>query len=269
MTDLAVVEPEFIANSAAHQTEQAEIDIQVATAKRWPRDIDRSLQRMKAMSIRSPKVAAACFYVLPRGGKNIEGGSIRLAEIVYMCWGNLRLKARVIGAEDVFIRAMATSWDLETNVGLERDSLRRIVDSHGRRYSHDMIVTTGNAAASIAIRQAVFASIPRVYVDEIVEHCMQVAAGKRGNLDDEKKRWFAWYEEKGIGRDQVLELLGKDGPEAIEIEDITTLQGLSNALRDGETTLKDVFGQAPVEDGSKKFGFAKKKNGNGGGDKSK
>lgn len=218
------------------------------------------------MAIRNPKVADACFYDIPRGGKRLRDGSIRLAEIIATCWGNLRWKSRIIGAEDIFVRSRGTCWDLETNVARESDSLRGITDKGGRRYSNDMIVVTGNAAASIAARNVVFSIIPRVFVDEIVAHCIDVAVGKRGNVEDERRKWFGWYEEKGISRDQVLELLGKDGPEAVDIDDITTLQGLHNALRDGETTIQDVFGQPPTEDGTKSFGF-KKKNGNG--DKSK
>ena len=45
-----------------------------------------------------PKTAEGCFFSLPRGGKRLEGPSIRLAEICAATYGNLRCGSRISGA---------------------------------------------------------------------------------------------------------------------------------------------------------------------------
>ena len=47
------------------------------------------------------EVAGSCFYKLSRGGKTIEGPSVRLAEIVASAWGNLKFGARIIDEPSV------------------------------------------------------------------------------------------------------------------------------------------------------------------------
>ena len=75
---------------------RSEIDIQISTAKHYPRVIDTSLESSRAMIATSPEIASGCFYSLTKGGKIITGPSIRLAEILMANWGNLNVGGRVI-----------------------------------------------------------------------------------------------------------------------------------------------------------------------------
>ena len=257
---LEALQPDAIAEAptVVEQLTRGEVDMQVATAKRWPRSIQFFKQQAMALAVKSPEVARACFYILPRGGKKIEGPSIRLAEIVATSWTNLRCEARVLQVGDTMLTAQATCWDMQTNVLVRREVQRRITDKHGRRYQDDMVVVTGNAACSIALRNAIFSVVPRAYVDDIYQHCRRVAAGQRGSLDDARKKWLDWYAKRDVTKAQLLDLLDKPGIDDIDIDDITTLQGLATALAEGETTLEELFGPAEAKDknGVKKFGFA-------------
>lgn len=243
--------------TVVEQLTRGEVDMQVATAKRWARSVVQFKQNALAMAVKNPRVAQSCFYILPRGGKKIEGPSIRLAEIVAICWGNLRCETRVIGADATMITAQATAWDMQSNVLVRKEVQRRITDSRGKRYNDDMIVMTGNAAASIALRNAIFTVVPQAYVMEIFDHCKKVAAGERGSLEQARAHWMKTWEDKGATKAQVLELLGKKGLEDVDVDDITTLQGLYNALSEGETSLEDLFGPPETQDknGVRKFGF--------------
>ena len=242
--------------SVVEQLTRGEVDMQVATAKRWARSLTQFRQSALAMAAENGKIAGACFYVLPRGGKKIEGPSIRLAEIVAQCWGNLRCESRVLGSDATTVTAQATAWDMQSNVLVRKEVRRRITDSEGRRYNDDMIIMTGNAACSIALRNAIFTVVPQTYVASIFEHCKKVAAGERGTLEQARAHWLKWWEEKGAPRERIFELLGRKGAEEITVDDINTLQGLSNALNDGGTSLEDLFGTEPQEStGTRKFGF--------------
>lgn len=62
---------------------RAEVDIQIATAKQYPRDINASLNKIATYATMDRETAEDCFYVLRRKGKNgqdnvIEGLSVRM-----------------------------------------------------------------------------------------------------------------------------------------------------------------------------------------------
>jgi hypothetical protein len=260
-TELETRSPEIITQTSLQQITSAEVDMQVATAKRFPRSIKEFKQETKSIALRTPQIAQSCFYVLPRAGKRIEGPSIRLAEIVAGTWGNLRCETRVINVGEKTITAQATAWDMQRNVLVRCETSRRITDKKGKRYSDDMVVTTGNAASSIALRNAIFRVVPLSYVDEIYHECKQVAVGNGGGIDQAKQDWLAHFGRMGIESERVFEMLGKAGVEDIGVDDISTLQGLNTALREGQTTLEEVFPEK-LKPGTKTFGFkAKKQNG--------
>ena len=63
---------------------RSEVDIQIATAHRFPRDIRRAKDNIAAIAMMSKDVAYSCFYHLERKGadgtvNNIEGISIRFS----------------------------------------------------------------------------------------------------------------------------------------------------------------------------------------------
>jgi len=83
----------------------------------------------------------------------------------------------VLGHDDQFVTARGTSWDVETNVVIAYEVKRRITTSDGRTYGADMIGVTGNAAASIALRNAIFKNIPTPFWKPIYLACRKVVAG--------------------------------------------------------------------------------------------
>lgn len=251
---------EFVDTAIVEQLTRGEVDMQVSTAKRYPRSIQEFKQQALSMAIKTPEIARSCFYVIPRGGKKIEGPSIRLAEVIAVTWGNLRCETRVVSVGDKTITAQATAWDMQRNVLIRCESSRRITGKSGDRYSDDMIVMTGNAAASVALRNAIFKVVPMSYVKEIYDQCKRVAASEGGGIDAAKANWVKYFERLGVTEAQILQLLGKKGMDDVDIEDITTLQGLSTALDEGQTTIEEIFRPEPMENGTQAFGF-KAKNG--------
>ena len=100
---------------------RAELDVQISTAKAYPRDVHRSLQYAEQLATMDEETAQSCFYVLPRKDKDgtkkeIKGASIRLAEIIANAWGNIHAATRIIENDGRHITAEGIAWDLETNV---------------------------------------------------------------------------------------------------------------------------------------------------------
>lgn len=67
---------------------RAEIDIQIATAHKYPRDLKRSIKTAKDMATSSVEIAEDCRYMKPVGKDRngvmqyADGPSVRLAEIM-------------------------------------------------------------------------------------------------------------------------------------------------------------------------------------------
>lgn len=263
--EMELAQPQYMEASIVEQLTRGEVDMQVATAKRFPRSMKRFQAEAQTLALKNASVAASCFYVLPRGGKTIEGPSTRLAEIVASAWGNLRCETRIVNEGDKTITAQATCWDMERNVLIRTEVQRRITMANGRRYSDDMIVVAGNAASSIALRNAIFKVIPGAYVSDLLTQCKRIAAtGSEGGLDGARKKWVGEFTKQGITEEQILELLGKPGIPDIDIDDVSTLQGLHTALSEGSTTLREVFGGSALsKEGTAKFGFKKRQEQNG------
>src|SRR5438876_4414663 len=68
---------------------KAEIDIQVGTAKKFPRSLATFMREATDWVTSDPDTAASMYYVLPRKDKKVEGPSIRLAEVAVAAWGSM------------------------------------------------------------------------------------------------------------------------------------------------------------------------------------
>lgn len=224
-----------------------EIDMQIATARRYPRDPAKAIRAALKLATYSEEIAEGCFYVLPRGGKKIEGPSIRLAEIIASCWGNLRYGARVVDEGQRFVTSLGFCHDLETNVAFAGHVQRRITNRDGHRYDDDMIGVTGNAANSIAMRNAVNRVVPRVYTDMILREVKRVAVGDASTFASKRDRVIERYSKMGVTSEQVLASVGKESIEAVTLEDLELLIGVGTAIKEGQTSIDLVF---PTGEGS-------------------
>ena len=225
--------------------ERANVDSQVATAKQYPRSIKRSIDNSIVIATMDAETAQSCGYALPRGGKPITGPSVHLAKIIVSNWGNMRTESKVVQITDKQIISRGTAWDLETNVASAFEVRRNIVDSKGKRFSDDMITVTGNAANSIAYRNAVFPVIPRAMVDKVYKAAQKYITG---DLSDEekliKRRTDAinyFNDEYGITEAEVIKLCGKHTVQQIKANEIALLLGMVQSLKDGDTTVDELM----------------------------
>lgn len=233
---------EVISVGALEALNRSEIDVQIATAKRYPRSVARAKAEAETMATSDIETAASCFYKIPRGGKMIEGPSVRLAEIFASAWGNIRFGARVVGEDQKFVTAQGVCHDLEKNVATTIDITRRITDSHGRKYNDDMIGVTKNAASSIAVRQAILKVIPRTYINAIYLKCKKVAVGDAKTLVARRDEQIAYFTGKmGVPLERILNVVNRSKVEDITLDDMETLLGLGTSVKDGDLKLDEAF----------------------------
>lgn len=238
------VESFEVAEISADSIERANVDVQVATAKQYPRNVQRAIDNSIAIATMDEDTAQMCGYALPRGGKPITGPSVHLAKIIASNWGNLRTEAKVVQITDKQVISRGTCWDLENNVASAFEVRRSIVGKYGR-FTDDMITVTGNAANSIAYRNAVFSVIPKAVSEKVY-----LAAQRKmtGDLTDEDKLISARTKavkfletEYGIKEEEVVKLCGKQTVNQIRAEEIALLRGVCNSLKEGDTTVDELM----------------------------
>lgn len=248
---------------------RAEVDMQIATAKRWPlhssqQQIQMALAKAEAFALVDSETAESCFYRLEREEKKtgqktiIEGPSIRLAEIIANSWGNLRIATRIIGNDGKFITAQGACHDLESNVAQSVEIKRGITTSKGFTFSADMQVVTGNAAASIARRNAILAVIPQAIFKNLYAKIKKTAIGEvSNNLEKRRANMLKTYALAGVNAETICKYLDVQSVEDIDAEMVVNLASLWNALRDGQTTIEDTFTK-PASEASKAEQIKKK-----------
>lgn len=225
--------------------ERANVDSQVATAKRYPRDIRRSINNSVVMATMNQEIAQSCSYALPRGGKPITGPSVHLAKIIVSNWGNMRTEAKVVQITDKQVISRGTCWDLETNVASAFEVRRSIIGKNGQRFSDDMITVTGNAANSIAYRNAVFAVIPKAITDRVYYAAQKFITGDLSDSDKLLKVRTGvlnnFKNNYGITEEEVVKMCGKQTVNQIGADEISMLMGTIQALKDGDTTVDELM----------------------------
>lgn len=260
---MEIMQPE-VTQPTLGQLTAAEVDMQVTTAKRYPRSLQAFKHEVLSLATIDEETARSCTYTIPRGGKHITGPSIRFMEIVASSWGNMREEKRCLEPEGTVIRGQATVWDMERNRLVRAEVTRRITDKNGNRYNEDMITVTGNAAASIAHRNALRACIPEGFWKKIHEQVQEVGAGGKKPLSEKRAQWMEFWKKQGVSAERVLGSLNVPSVEDIGVGELATMQGLYTAIKEGDTTLEVAFPQlqeSPVEPlpGAHTFGFGTRK----------
>jgi hypothetical protein len=225
--------------------QRAEYDIQIATAKKYPRNLARVKENCLAIVTMDAKIAESCRYTLPRGGKSLSGPSVHLARIIVQQYGNIRVDARVKQITDKQIISESVVFDLETNYACKVEVRRSIVKRDGKRFDDDMITVTGNAANAIAFRNAVFSVVPKGLTDICADAALRVITGDLSNEDKLiKARTIAMDYMKttyNVTEEQVLTAIGLRSINQIKAEQIADLKGLIQGIKDGDTTVEETF----------------------------
>lgn len=230
-----------------YQQDKAFIDMQIATAKQYPRDLKRCIDNAITMVTMDFDTAKKCNYSLSKGGKNIQGPSVHLAKIIAQSMGNMRIENRVVGYDATHVTCEAICFDLEKNFAIRTQIKRSIVGKEGR-FSEDMCVIIGNAGNSIALRNAIFAVVDASIVEKVYS---SAKAKITGDISDEQKLisrktsiiegLLSSYQNQKLTEAEILKVLGRASFSHIDANDIITLIGFENSLKSGEQSFDSIF----------------------------
>jgi hypothetical protein len=250
MEQAKAVDTEYVPPGALEAISRAEIDVAISTARKFPQHSPDKLamvkQNMLSFACLDVETAEACFYSLPRGGKLIQGPSVRLAEIAVACYGNLRAGTRIIETvtegSDPHVVIQAVAMDLEKNIQVSIEKRRRIVKKKSKdKIDEDDVNLATNACSAIAFRDSVYKVIPLALIKPVYEAAKKVAVGDQKTLLERRTRCLETFAKMGIQKDRILAKLEKATVEEINLEDLEMLIGLYTALKDGEVNIDEAF----------------------------
>lgn len=240
--------------------EKASLDVQIATAKHYPRDVIQCKNDAVALATMDLETAESCGYSLPRGNKPIQGPSVHAARILVQNWGNIRVESRITEITSTQIVSQAVCFDLQKNYANKVEVRRSIINRFGKRFNDDMITVTGNAANAISFRNAVFSVIPKNVINAVYKETRNMISG---DLSDQiklvakrEKVLKGFKDSYGVSEEEILKLLGC-GLEGIKQEKIVYLISIAQSIKDGDTTADLIFDR---NSDKKKTGTDKKNN---------
>lgn len=227
----------------------AEAQGKLVIAKRFPRD--EVAAYAKAMqACQRPTMAAKAFYSFPRGGQTVEGPTIRFAEELARCWGNIDYGIKELSQDDGKSEMQAYAWDLETNA----QSVQNFTNPHQREQGKKMVTLTSqrdiyenNAnMATRRLRSRILAILPSWFVEDAVAECKKTLAGKNDMpLIDRVKNMVVQFAKLGVSQSQIERRLKKK-IDNMNADDFTQFIGIFNAIKQGESKIADWFDSDPV-----------------------
>lgn len=227
-----------------------EVQGAIFMAKQFPRDEYRAIERIERMCERM-SLAEQATYSYPRGGKNVTGPSIRLAEAIAQTWGNIDCGVIELENKGGSSELMAYAWDLETNTRVTKVfKVKHVRDTKKGSTSltdaRDVYEATANFGAR-RLRACILSVIPGDVVERAVDVCKETVTNKdKTPIADRIKKLEKAFKELKITKEQ-LEQFAQRNLNEFGKEEIFTLQGVFKAIRDGQAKIEDYFGKVKMD----------------------
>lgn len=213
-------------------------------AKRFPRD--EALAYSKIMtSCSRPTLAASGEYAYPRGGQTVSGPSIRLAEELARCWGNIEYGIRELSRQEGNSEMEAYAWDLETNTySSQKFTVRHLRDKNGGAQvltaERDIYEITANMGGR-RLRARLLAILPPDLVEAAVNQCRKTLAGDNSiPLADRIRALVDAFSALGVTEKHLRAYLNKSLDEILP-DEMATLRGVYNSIKNGQAGVADFF----------------------------
>lgn len=223
----------------------AEAQGKLVIAKRFPRDEISSYAKMMEACQR-PTMASKAFYSFPRADGKVEGPTIRFAEELARCWGNIDYGIKELSQDDGKSEMQAYAWDLETNA----QSIQNFTNPHMREVKGKMKSLTSqrdiyenNAnMATRRLRSRILAILPAWYVEDAIAECKKTLAGRNDEpLIDRVKKMVVQFGKLGVSQEQIEQRL-KRKIDTMTADDLVDYIGIYNAIKQGESKATEWFG---------------------------
>lgn len=222
----------------------AEAQGKLVIAKRFPRDEVQAYNRV-AQACQRKGIAEKAFYSYNRGGGTVSGPTIRFAEELARCWGNIDYGIKELSQDEGKSEMQAYAWDLETNA----QSVQNFTNPHIREVGgkakiltsqRDIYEINANMGAR-RLRSRILAILPTDLVDMAINECKKTLAGNNDEpLIDRVKKMVVAFGKIGVTQEQIEKRLGRK-VDTMTIDDFTDYIGIYNAIKQGESKISEWF----------------------------
>lgn len=254
----------------SHMTEvaqsraQHEVQAAFVIAKKFPRDEFAAIQKiMKACKRHS--LAEKAIYMYPRGGTQVEGPSIRLAEAIASSWGNIDCGVREVSQSNGVSVAEAYAIDLETNTRVtktfhvkhERHTKKGVTKLKDTRDIYELVANQG----ARRLRACILGVIPGDIVEEATYQCRKTLESSDEPIEQRIKRMVNAFDELGVKIEHLEKRLGHN-LDVTTAHELVTLQSIYRSIKDGMASREQYFDIAlknQLEDASQLKDLVKKK----------
>ncbi len=201
-----------VADTQMASHEIAEMQAQIYLAKQFPRDTIQASQDI-LNACQRPGLANVATYSYQRGGTDISGPSIRLAEEIARDWGNIECGWNELERNEFNSKVRAYAWDKQTNtlkvlifiVPLYRTSndKRTKIEKRTKLTSErDIYEHLANHAAR-RMRNCILALIPGDVVEAAVEQCKKTMVTSCNITPETIKKLLESFKSFGVSKEQI------------------------------------------------------------------
>lgn len=234
--------PSYSSTQAASH-ELAEMQAQIYLAKQFPRNQMESAERILTACQR-PGLANVAVYSYAKGGTDICGPSIRLAEEIARNWGNIECGWNEVERESDRSKVRAFAWDKETNVLKSlifyvphyRTSKRGTTRITDERDIYEHLANN----ASRRLRNCILALIPGDVVDAAVEQCQRTMATHIDLSKESIKKLVDAFAPLGVSKAQIEKRIQRR-IESITPAQFVRMREIYTSIKDGMSSTEDWF----------------------------
>lgn len=228
------------------EREVAEVQAGVVMARQFPRNrtisTDLILQECTRLSL-----AQAAVYNYSRGGNEITGPSIRLAEVLAQSWGNISFGIKEVARGERESVMEAYCYDLQTNMKVRRGFIvkhERYSRERGRQaltgdVERDVNELTANQGAR-RLRACILAVIPGDVVEAAVEQCETTLLAKADTSPEAVGKLVEAFGKFGVTKEQIEARIQRR-IDTIRPAQIVQLRKTWRSLEDGMSAPSDWF----------------------------
>lgn len=220
---------------AGQQREIAEVQAALVIAKRFPRNMIEATDRILQACTR-PTLAEGALYSYSRGGQEITGPSIRLAEALAQAWGNTQFGIRELDQRNGESTVEAYAWDVETNtrqvkvfqVKHERHTRQGSKRLEDPRDVYELVANQG----ARRLRACILGVIPGDVIEAAVKQCEETLKTHADTSPEAQRKLLEAFAAFGVTKDQIEKRI-QCRLDAIRPAQIVQMKKVYASLRDG------------------------------------
>lgn len=230
-----------------NQRAMAEVQAAIVLAKKFPRDPIAAIDRI-ATACQRPGLAEQSLYSYARGGTDITGPSIRLAEAIAQNWGNLQYGIKELEQRNGESTVEAFAWDMETNVRqIKTFQVKHIRHTRQGSYAledpRDIYEMVANQGAR-RLRACILGIIPGDVIDSAVNQCELTQKAQADTTPDALKKLVEAFAAYHITKEQIEKRIQRR-LDTITPAQLIQLRKIYNSLKDGMSAAQDWFESTP------------------------